>query len=497
MKKRSLIFMLYLCAVSLQAEPAYNLEKISLPEGVDPQIGGLAFMPDGRLMVSFNYGKIFSYQPATKEWKLFAEGLHMPLGILAINDREIIVMQRPELTKIIDKDGDGVADSFRKVCDDFGLSGNYHEFSFGPIKDKEGNLYVVLGAASNGAGVSPEVRGEFRSYDVKHEELYKNYDKTKISRMYACVPFRGWVMKITPEGEMIPFASGLRSPNGIGLDKDGRILVTDNQGDWLGSSKLHHIEEGKFHGHVPSLVWDPKITSDPMEMPVEELDKMRKKAAAFFPQGMIANSPSQPLLETSEGKFGPFGDQMIVGEMNLPQLVRFVPDEVGGILQGAMIPFLNDTNIGNGVNRLAFDKQGNLWAGKMHLSWAGGEGLTKISWNGTTPFEIHSVQLKKNGFYVRFTGNMDTKTMRDLSSIKIKSYTYLYHAHYGSPRKDETEVAVSEILFDKGHHGALLVLPEIKEGYVYQVELDQARNDDGQPLVSSMFCYTVVKAVQL
>ena len=87
--KLSILFLsLILC---VNAHAGYKVERIVTPKGVDSQIGGLDFMPDGRLVVSFNYGKIFTYNPATKEWKLFAEGLHLPLGILAINNHEIMV----------------------------------------------------------------------------------------------------------------------------------------------------------------------------------------------------------------------------------------------------------------------------------------------------------------------------------------------------------------------------------------------------------------------
>ena len=41
-------------------------------------------------------------------------------------------MQRPELTRVKDTDGDGTADEYETVFDGFGMSGNYHEFAFGP-----------------------------------------------------------------------------------------------------------------------------------------------------------------------------------------------------------------------------------------------------------------------------------------------------------------------------------------------------------------------------
>ena len=56
-------------------------------------------------------------------------------------------------------------------------------------------------------------------------------------------------MKITPKGEMIPWAYGLRSPNGVNFAPDGRLYFTDNQGEWVPACKLHEVRQGEFYGH--------------------------------------------------------------------------------------------------------------------------------------------------------------------------------------------------------------------------------------------------------
>ena len=43
------------------------------------ECGGIAFLPDGRLVAVFHHGEVFFYNPATKAWKLFASGLHDPM----------------------------------------------------------------------------------------------------------------------------------------------------------------------------------------------------------------------------------------------------------------------------------------------------------------------------------------------------------------------------------------------------------------------------------
>jgi hypothetical protein len=156
----------------------YTVEDIALPDGLTPEIGGLDFLPDGRLAAVFHRGEVMLYDPETKEWTLFAEGLHDPLGVQALSNAELLIMQRPELTRITDTDGDGKADTYMTVTDDFGMSGNYHEFAFGPAPDGEGNYFIALNCASSGAGIWDELRGAFNP-------------NGRQGRMYSSVPYRG------------------------------------------------------------------------------------------------------------------------------------------------------------------------------------------------------------------------------------------------------------------------------------------------------------------
>ena len=128
----------------------YTLGKIIMPAGIAPQVGGLDAMPDGRLVACFHHGEVGIYTAKDKTWKMFAEGLHVPLGVLVENEHSILVMQRAELTRLKDDDGDGVADSYDTVYDGFGMTGNYHEFAFGPARGPDGMLYISLNLASQG-----------------------------------------------------------------------------------------------------------------------------------------------------------------------------------------------------------------------------------------------------------------------------------------------------------------------------------------------------------
>lgn len=459
----------------------YTVENIPLPDGLVAETGAIGFMPDGRFIACFHRGEIMTYNQKTKKWKLFAEGLHDPLGILVVNNREILIMQRPELTRIRDTDGDGVADDYQTVTDDFGMSGNYHEFAFGPVADKQGNLYIALNLASNGAGIRPEIRGKYDSL-------------SRPGRMYSCVPYRGWIMKLTKDGKLHPYAVGFRSPNTMGIDAQDRLFVTDNQGDWLGTSKLFHVEEGKFYGHPAGLIWKedfPRVV--PIKLPVAQLDSMRTKESIQFPHGYFANSPTQPIWDNTKGKFGPFAGQMLVGDMDHKYAMRVLLEEVGGALQGACIPMNFGSKMRIGNNRLVFAPDGSLWVGQNDHGWAGARGIQRISWKGKTHLDVMSMNLTKTGFDLTFTLPINAEVAKEISNYRFRRYYYEYHQAYGSKQFDLQEVTVKSIKLSPDRKKVSIELAEMKAGYVYELRTGMIKTDDERYLFNNLICYTLNK----
>jgi len=473
----------------------YSLQNIPVPATVDHQIGGVTTLRDGRLAVCFNSGEVYLYSPGGKSWSLFARGLALPLGILEEPDGSLIVTQWAELTRLRDTDKDGLADSYENVCNSFGITGNYHEFVYGPARDSKGNLYLSLNVASNGDGIQDIIRGPWNPIGLPRElHIVKNdpeawkKNKLKAGRMYSRVPYRGCVLKITPDGKATPFAYGFRSPDGIHLDAQDRLWVTDNQGDWRGTSPLYHVTEGGFYGHPASLVWKEGWTRNPLEVPVAELEKMRTPAAALFPHGELANSPTQPINTIAPELFGLPKGELLIGDMNQPHLVRFLSEEVDGTVQGTLIPFLFSPSLGIGNHRLTFDKSGNLWIGKTHIKWAGDEGLKKITWNKKHPLLATGVSLKKDGFKITFN-----RPLKEAPKLKLSRHTYHYHEAYGSPKVDLKNVDPTNSQLSSDGKTLTITLPEITARRLYTIELKGATDTQGLPLMGDILRYNVVK----
>ena len=468
------------------AKAPYVVETVQTPPGLVPEFGGLDVMPDGRVIAVFHHGEVMIYDPDSGEWSLFAKGLHDPLGVMAVSKSEVLVVQRPELTRLRDTDEDGRAEVYETVTDDYGMSGNYHEFAFGPARGPDGNLYISLNTASKLAGTWDRMRGRFKP-------------EGRPGRMYSAVPYRGWVMRYNPDTDTLdPFASGFRSPNGLLFDSEERLFVTDNQGDWLGTSKLYHVEKGEFYGHPQSLVWEEGFGDlQPLDLPVPVLNTMRKKAAVLFPHGILANSPTQPIIDTTGGQFGPFEDQMLIGEMNHPRILRVMLEEVDGALQGAVTTLIDTSTahetlplrIGN--NRLAFGPDGTLWVGQTDHGWPGEEGLQRIQWTGTTPMEVLRMSLTDDGFDLTFTKPLRRATAQPDTAYQFTRYYYEYHREYGSDRMDVQSVDVADVDVSGDGRRVSVSLDELVPGYVYQLDLKGLRGRDGTPVAHPTLYYTL------
>ncbi len=464
---------------TLSSNESYIIETIETPDGLKCETGGLDFLPDGRLVACFQRGEVMIYDPKRNKWSLFAEGLHDPLGIMVINESEFLVMQRPELTRVKDTDGDGQADLYETVTDDFGVAGNFHEYNYGPVKDSLGNLFIAISCPAGGT-IRPEVRGRL--------------DTDGMSKIqFSVVPYQGWVMKLTPNGVLEPYAMGFRSQNGIGFDSKGNLLVTDNQGDWLGTSTLYHVKEGNFYGHPASLIWKKDWNEgNPFNIPLSKLDSMRTKAAVLFPHGIIANSPTQLIYDNTKGKFGPFSEQIFVGEMNSERIIRVMLEEVDGELQGACIPFIDGKGLRKGNHRLAFAPDGSLWVGQTSHGWPGDDGIQRIVFTDKQPMDIYSMSLTSTGFDLTFTQPVGSTAM-DPDNYEFKRYYYEYHKKYGSPRMGIQKISVTNIEVDSGRKVVSLTLDSLKPDYVYELNLRHIKAASGDSLTNSLICYTLNK----
>ncbi|HEX4613950.1 MAG TPA: hypothetical protein VH092_37560 [Urbifossiella sp.] len=467
----------------------YAISTIPLSPDCVLEVGGLAFRPDGKLLACTRRGEIWlvhnplEVNPNNVRVTRYATGLHEALGMWVQDDKTVYVVQRPELTKVTDHDGDGVADEFVTVCDKWGVSGDYHEYAFGPARDAEGNFFITLNVGFGGG----------------HQ---------------AKAPWRGWCVKVNPRtGSMEPWAYGLRSPNGINFSPDGDLFYCDNQGEWAATNKMNHIQRGRFYGHQAALRWVPFSpfaglvpTVVPSGMLYDGQRGLGANAAAgmpqldppciWFPYGRMGKSVSEPVWDTTRGRFGPFAGQCLVGDQSTSVVMRVALEKVNGVFQGACIPFRAGFQCG--VNRLVFAPDGSLFVGQTNRGWGslGGKpfGLQRVTYTGTEPLEIHHVALTRTGFDLTFTKPVDPASAAAV--VPVESYTYVYSSAYGCPETDRRSEPVTGSRLSADGKTLSLDVSTLRPGRVYAFRPDAVRTAGGEKLLHAEAYYTLNELVR-
>ena len=421
-----------------EVHPSFNVYQAK-PADFKPKVGGLDFMSDGRVVISTwdAKGPVYLLSNTTAEnpedivVKEIASGFAEPLGVKVVND-VIYVMQKQEITKLIDHDGDDIIDEYQTLSDDWGVTANFHEFGFG-LDYKDGYFYATLAT-----GILPG--GASMPNQHKH---------------------RGNCIKVSEKDGSIEFIShGLRTPNGIGVGYNDEMFIADNQGDWLPASKILHVSEGAWFG---SRSVDFEGTAN-----LEE-----KKPVVWLPQDEIGNSPSTP----SYLNIGPYKNQMIHGEVTNGGIKRVFVEEVDGELQGAVFRFIQGLDAG--INRIRWAKDGSLYAGGIGNPGNWGHdrrawyGLQRLVYNEKSTFEMLAVRAKSNGIEIEFTEAIQDGDAWDKSDYEISQWYYKPTVEYGGPKLGEEDLDILSVNISDDRKKVFLELDGMKENHVVYVHLKE------------------------
>ena len=485
---------------SPKEEDFFKINKLRSPEGTLLEVGGLCTMPDGNLAIATRRGDVYIVENPTSPkpyFRKFASGLHELLGI-AYKNGSLYVAQRGELTRLQDANMDGKADIFETIYA-WPLSGNYHEYSYGPKIAPDGSFYVTLNLGFGDVWWSGT----------------------------SFVPWRGWALHIFEDGRMEPWATGLRSPCGISMI-DGELFYTDNQGDWMGSGSIMPVKKGAFLGNPGGLVWtnmpnsplkltpdailskvNPRIefSEDGRRAKPENIEKESFKTLAdikkdvpelqmptvWLPHGVLGISNSE-IVKIPKGVFGPFEEQLLVGDQGQSKISRVFMEKVKGELQGCAWDFRSGFQ--SGVLRMSWANDGSLFVGETNRGWGSAgeanEGMQRLYWNSFMPFEMKTVKAMPDGFEIEFTKPIDKKKASNLSSYLVESFNYKYTPVYGSPPVNLKKCPVKGVKVSEDGLTVRIIVGDLRQYYIHKISLDGIRDQDSSySLVHSTAYYTL------
>ena len=423
-----------------QLHPALSSQQIR-PTNFTPQTGGLALLSDGRLGIATwdRDGAVYAVggwaeNDASISVERIAEGLHEPLGLAAVDGR-LFVMQKQELTELIDRNHDGWYEEHRNLNNQWGATSNFHEFGFG-LAFVDGYLYLSLGTCVLAGG---------DTCPIQH-------------------PDRGKLLRVSiATGEREFVASGFRTPNGVAPGPGGAIFVTDNQGSWLPASKLVQAEFGDDFG------W--RAPGD--DTPQTDV----RPPALWLPQNEIGNSPTQPLVL----QHGPYAGHILFGDIFNGGLKRAWLETVDGQLQGVAFHFSG--GLAAPVNRLLETPDGTLLVGEIGSRGNWGDpgkpffGLEALRFSEEIPFEPLEIHATPNGFRIVFSQAIATTPKPEWFSIR--QWSYRPDRFYGGPKYNNQSLPITEVDHSPGGHEVEISIEGLRAGTIAYLHIDKALTSAG------------------
>lgn len=418
------------------------------------RLGGFDFLDGGkRAVVATWMGDVWIVDGLGGEeigpvtWKRFATGLYEPLGV---NTRggEIFVTSRDQITRLHDLNGDGEADRYEAFNHDAQASAHFHEFAVGLEADAEGNFHYAKGAGHD--------------FDAR-------------------VPQHGTILKVAADGSATEIiANGFRAPNGLVVNPDGSVIVTDQEGHWIPENRIDWVEPGAFHGYMRA--WrEPDRDPDDFVQPVTWIHHD------------VDRSPSAPVWVRSE-RWGELDESLIYLSYGNGKMFSVLFDEAfprggGPPRQGAVVE-LPVAAAPTGLVRGRFNPADDHLYVCGLFAWAGDRtqpgGFYRVR-RSDQPLRIPvAYETARDGIVVRFSTELDPDFAADPGNYSMRIWQYLRRASYGSEDyrvlaegTGRDDLAVRSATLSADGRSVFVEIPDILPVQQYHLEMN-LRSADGE-----------------
>ena len=363
-------------AITLSEHPSYT--KINMiASHSETTVSGIDFFSDGDMIFS-QLGNISSVilieseklneQRNSESHQVLASGRFQPLNLAVVND-DIFVLQRNELTQLVDVDSDNVIDEYYTIASGWGNTVDLSETAFGLLYANKA-FYTQLNMAVSPQGIPLSLQ---------------NKD-------------RGKTIKVDWDGRLTYVTHGLQRPQGIIQANDNQIFGLETVSDSLPAMKLYHIRQNAFFG--------ARVVSTTTTRALQE-----NAPALWIPQ---VSKQIATLAITKFEDNSPYQNQLLISSDS--QFKRIFLEKINNHYQGAVFPF---GKADAGIQNLKWDNRKTLYAA--------GQGITKIKYNGKSVFDILSISLKENGFVITFTEELEMLSAQQKSYYKVYQWNYKHN----------------------------------------------------------------------
>ncbi len=384
-------------------------------------------------------------------WKRFATGLFQPLGLKIVDD-QVHVLGRDQITRLVDRNGDGEADEYQCFCNSYPTSTGGHDYVTCLETNSQGDFHFVHAT----------------------EGLLR-------------VPKAGQTHQIV--------ATGFRNPNGMSIGPGDEITVAPQEGEWTPGSKIEEVRPGGHYGYGGPKAGHGPAGHDP--------------PLAWLPRMMDNSSGGQAWVTSDE--WGPLRGRLLHFSYGKCRMMLVLRERVGNVTQGTVIE-IPGVNFASGVMRGRFSPHdGQLYASGLK-GWASAavdDGcLQRVRYQCAVGNALRGVpqvtlpidrKTYANGLAITFSQPLDPVTAEDPGSFHLEQWNYRYSAGYGSPdlklsdptAEGHDDVRVrSATLMDEGRT-VFLEIPDLKPANQTSIEYS-LRTAAGQPLRQTLVATTHV-----
>ncbi len=383
-------------------------------------IGGHDFFANGDIAVCTMTGDVWrvSGVDATLSklrWKRMATGLHQPLGLVVVEDK-VCVLGRDQITRLHDLNGDGEADFYECLSNDFTTPTGGHDFMCGLERDALGNFYTASGKEG--------------------------------------------LLRILPGKKAEVMASGFRNPDGLGLAPDRTLTVPYSEGEWTPTSAIAQIVPGGYYGYPGPRAGTPTL-----------------QPLVWLPRGEDNSAGGQTWVP--DDRWGPMRGQMLHFSYGAGTHFLVLRQKVNDVWQGAAIPLPGDFNAGAHRARFS-PKDGQLYVSGMTGwgTYTPDDGcIQRVRYTGGPAQIPTAVEARDNGVLLTFSEKLNatgsyfaqTWNYRYSQSYGSKEYSLSQPDKAGH---DVLEIKSTHVLGDGRQ--LFLEIPQIQRANMLHLRCDLA-----------------------
>lgn len=383
----------------------------------------IGFSPDGTAYLATFDGDIYRIQgldssdQKTVSMRRIASGFFDPQSI-QVSGSEVLVLSRLGLTRLVDQDGDGDTDFYEMLSNDWVQSPETRAFPHSLVAMRDGSFLISVGG--------------------QHSLI---------------APHAGRVLQFSATGEFQRiFADGLRNGFVSRLGDTDRLVASDQQGNWVPATPMHHIQADKFYGYEPATT-----------------DSRTPEAAPIWIPHRYAQSGID-LLAIDDARSGNLFGGVLMVDYYKPSLINILGTDAEPFVQAAAVPLpvLLEVPILKGEMNPA---DGQSYFVGMQIWGSNGsrvEGVSRIRALQATDDLPYAATAHEEGVFLQFREPLSAETATDPSAYSATAWSYRRTKNYGSGQyRADGEPGVDQWAIHSVHLNAdrtavFLAIPEMQ-----------------------------------